>query len=93
MSMFAPENKTKTERNRRLYAIYEIIYTIVDFGAALLFFIGSIMFFYKSLENPAIWCFVIGSALFAFKPTIRVIRELHYLAIGDLKDLAERARS
>lgn len=48
------------------------------------------MFFYKSLENGAIWLFVIGSVFFFMKPAIRLARELHYLALGDVEDVAKR---
>ncbi len=90
MKFFNPDNRTNSLRSRRIYALYEIAYTTVDFLAALLFLVGSAMFFYASLENPAIWCFVIGSVCFMMKPTIRVVREFHYLAIGDYADLASR---
>jgi hypothetical protein len=50
------------------------------------------MFFYQSLQDPAIWCFVIGSACFVVGPTLKVVREIHYAMIGDFADLAERAR-
>ena len=93
MALFRPENRTKSLRNRRLYAAYELAYTLVDFSAAMLFLVGSVLFFYKSLETPAIWCFVIGSVCFALKPTLRIVRELHYVYEGDLKDVAERAES
>lgn len=92
MQFFNPENRTKSHRNRKIYAVYEIAYTAVDFSAAILFLVGSVLFFYKSLENPAIWCFVIGSVFFALKPTIRIVRELHFLMMGDYSDLAERYR-
>jgi len=90
LAFFNPDNRTVSMRHRRIYAVYEIVYTLVDFLAALLFLVGSVMFFYPWLENPAIWCFVVGSAFFLMKPTIRVIREFHYLAIGDFSDLAQR---
>lgn len=90
MKFFNPDNRTLSLRSRRIYALYEIAYTTVDFLAALFFLVGSVMFFYASLEDPAIWCFVIGSACFMTKPTIRVVREFHYLAIGDYDDLASR---
>ena len=90
MAFFSPENRDRSIRTRKVYAVYEIVYTLVDFLAALLFLVGSVMFFDASLENPAIWCFVVGSAFFLMKPTIRVVREFHYLAIGDYTDLAER---
>lgn len=88
--IFNPDNRTRSMRSRRIYAYYEIAYTLVDFLAAFLFLVGSVLFFYKSLENPAIWCFVVGSLCFALKPTIRVVREVHFLAIGDFSDLARR---
>lgn len=88
MAIFNPQNHTLTARHRRLYALYEIAFTIADFSAALLFLVGSWLFFYPSVENQAIWCFVIGSAFFALKPTLRLARELHYLAIGDYADIA-----
>ena len=90
MAFFNPQNRNRSDRTRKIYAVYEIAYTLVDFLAALLFLVGSAMFFYAELENPAIWCFVVGSAFFLMKPTIRVVREFHYLAIGDYADLAER---
>jgi len=92
MALFDPSNGTKSERHRKIYALYELAFTFVDFSAAILFFVGSILFFYKPLENAAIWCFVIGSACFAAKPTIRVAREIHYIAIGDYSDLAKAAQ-
>ncbi|MVA96724.1 hypothetical protein GN330_05615 [Nitratireductor sp. CAU 1489] len=87
MTLFDPANKNRSERHRRIYAAYELGYTLVDFSAALLFLVGSVLFFYPSVETTAIWFFVIGSAAFGLKPTIRLIRELHYVRIGDLDDL------
>lgn len=91
MSFFAPGNATKSVRHRHIYAFYELAYTLVDVIAAGLFMTGSIMFFNEALKNQAIWCFVIGSAFFGLKPTLRLIREFHYLAIGDIDALARRA--
>lgn len=91
MSFFAPGNATRSDRHRHIYALYELAYTLADVAAAGLFLVGSIMFFYETLQTQAIWCFVIGSAFFALKPTLRLIREFHYLAIGDIEDLARRA--
>ncbi len=87
MALFDQRNRTLNRHSRRIYAIYEIIYTLVDFGAASLFLGGSIMFFDESLKTPAIWCFVLGSLLFASKPTLRLIREVHLLANGSEEDV------
>jgi uncharacterized membrane protein YgdD (TMEM256/DUF423 family) len=62
----------------------------VDFSAALCFLIGSILFFRESLMTPATWLFVVGSVLFAAKPTLRLLREVRLYRMGDYADLAER---
>ncbi|WP_179379117.1 YrhK family protein [Jannaschia marina] len=67
--------------------------TAVDFAAALLFLIGSILFFWKSLETVAIWFFVAGSFFFAAKPTLKLYREIRLARAGDYEDLAARERA
>lgn len=91
MAYFNPDNRTRTKRNRRLYAAYEIGYTAVDFAAALLFLTGSVLFYSEQTQTVATTMFVIGSFCFALKPTLRLVREIHYAAIGRLDDLAKRA--
>ncbi|TCD14972.1 YrhK family protein [Oricola cellulosilytica] len=91
MTFFDPGNRRKTEQHKRIYAAYELAFTFIEFAAGLLFLVGSFMFFYKSLENAAIWCFVVGSACFVVGPGLKLAREVHYAAIGDVNDLAERA--
>ncbi|MFX0541720.1 YrhK family protein [Roseovarius sp. S4756] len=90
MRLFKHENRQHSAESRRLYATYELAYTIVDFAAAISFLIGSILFFWADYETQAIWLFVIGSVCFCLKPTIRLIREIKLLEIGDTEDLAER---
>ncbi|MFZ7092321.1 YrhK family protein [Primorskyibacter sp. 2E233] len=90
MPLFSHENRERNEDTRRLYAAFEIAHTVVDFLAAFSFLIGSILFFWPKYETPAIWLFVIGSAFFAMKPTLRLIRELKLAAMGDAEDLAQR---
>jgi hypothetical protein len=92
MRLFDPANRMRTPRHARIYAAWEILYTIVDFSAAFLFIIGSIFFFYPKMLDTGTWMFLIGSICFALKPTIRLIRELQYLAIGDVSDVAARLR-
>jgi hypothetical protein len=50
---------------------------MVDFGAASCFVIGSAFFFFTSLTKAADWLFLVGSVLFAIKPTIDVVRSFH----------------
>jgi ABC-type proline/glycine betaine transport system permease subunit len=89
--MFDPKTRTKTHANARLYAIYEVAYTFVDFLAAFLFIIGSILFFDTETVTFGTWLFLIGSICFALKPTIRLTREIHYYRIGRIEELAKRA--
>ncbi|GGB54647.1 hypothetical protein GCM10011316_28380 [Roseibium aquae] len=56
---------------------YELYRTIVEFLAAMFFVVGSIFFFYESLLFAGTWLFLIGSVLFAVRPTIRLLLELH----------------
>jgi len=92
MTLFAPENRTRTPRHARIWAAWEIVYTIVDFAAAFLFITGSVFFFYASLTYWGTWMFLVGSVCFALKPTIRLVRELQYLAMGDVEDVAAHLR-
>lgn len=90
MRLFKHENRQKTPASRRTYALFEIAYTIVDFAAAICFLVGSVLFFWARFETAAVWLFVIGSACFCLKPTIRMIREVKLLKMGDTDDLADR---
>jgi len=91
MKLFRHETRQKSAESRRVWALYELAYTLVDFGAAICFTIGSVLFFWNSLETAAIWLFTVGSVLFLAKPTIRLVRELTLLRMGDYEELAERA--
>lgn len=93
MRLFHPDARDASHKHRRLYAIYELTFTIIEFTAGMLFLVGSWLFFYRSLEDAAIWCFVIGSACFVIGPSLKLAREVHYAMTGDLDDLAKRAES
>jgi uncharacterized membrane protein YgdD (TMEM256/DUF423 family) len=92
MSLFNSGRSHDSPRLARLYAAYEIAYTGVDFTAAALFVVGSVMFFSEEWQTAGTWCFLIGSICFAAKPTLRLVREVHYARIGGVEALAERAR-
>lgn len=91
MTIFAPDARNRSRRTQALYAAYELAFTLVQFSAGMLFLIGSWLFFYQSLQDPAIWCFVVGSAFFVIGPTLKLVRELHYAVIGDLADLSGKS--
>ena len=91
MSMlFSRDHRQGTDRQRRIYAAFEIAYTLVDFIAALCFVVGSVMFFSEAWQTPGTWLFLVGSICFALKPTLRLIRELKLAKMGDDTDLAKR---
>lgn len=93
MSQFHPENEDRTERHCKTYASFEIAHTLVDFSAAVLFIIGSIMFFSDAWATMGTWMFLIGSIFFAVKPTLRLFRELRLVALGDAKSVADNLDS
>ena len=80
MTLFDPTNSSHSGRHRRLWAVTELARTLVDFTAAALFTIGSLLFFSESTQRSATWLFLAGSLLFGVKPTIRLIREVRFLA-------------
>lgn len=93
MKIFNPATPNLSPRHAKLYAMYEVAFTVADVSAALLFVAGSILFFSKDTVYAGTWMFLIGSIFFAAKPTIRLVREWHLLQIGDVSTLAQRARN
>lgn len=75
--MFDARRITATPRHAEVYGWYERLYTLVDFFAACAFVVGSILFFSPAWSVPATWLFLIGSLLFAARPTVTVVREFH----------------
>lgn len=62
----------------------------MDFAAALLFIVGSVLFFYEATQRVGTWMFLVGSVCFALKPTLRLVREIKLYRLGDTEDLADR---
>lgn len=75
--IFDPELAIATETHRWWFRFYEMVYVVVDFSAALLFVIGSVLFFYPEWVYAGTWFFLVGSIFFAFRPTIKLIKEFH----------------
>lgn len=82
----------RAQQTRRIFAITELVYTLVDFLAGVMFFIGSIFFLYPSLIVAGTWLFIFGSVLFAGRPCIRLIREIKFYRMGMLDELAMRGK-
>lgn len=83
MKLFDPENCRRSDAHKRVHAIYAMAYTAVDFAAAVLFIVGSILFFQADTTYAATWLFLIGSIFFAVRPTLTLFRELVYLRLPD----------
>lgn len=93
MPLYDPDLPRRSAEHRRIYALYEIAHTCVDFFAAFLFLVGSVLFFWESTTYFATWLFVAGSLCFAAKPTIKLLRELKFWRMGRLDTLARRAET
>lgn len=91
--IFESNHRDRSADHQRLYATFEILYTFVDFAAAVLFIIGSIMFFSEEWTRTGTWLFLVGSIFFAAKPALRVVRELKLAAIRDTEELAKRFKT
>ena len=87
MKLFHPDNRLRSEEHKRIYAYCEVAYTFVDFSAAALFVIGSILFFGDATVYAGTWLFLVGSVMFGLRPTIRLVRELKYLQMDKLDQI------
>lgn len=77
MKPFDARLRRASSSHEEIVRRYELFRTVVEFLAALMFIIGSVFFFYDSLLFSGTWLFLIGSVLFAVRPTIRLALELH----------------
>eukprot|EP00873_Tetraselmis_striata_P021989 jgi/Tetstr1/442253/TSEL_030394.t1 len=77
MKLFSSDLRRASPDHAELVRRYELARTLVDFLAAVFFIVGSVFFFYDSLLFAGTWLFLIGSILFAVRPTIRLALELH----------------
>jgi hypothetical protein len=58
--MLFDNNYHKHAGQSRRHATYELAYTFVDFLAAILFVLGSIMFFSVACTYTGTWLFLVG---------------------------------
>lgn len=89
MKLFHPDNRNRSEAQKRVYAMHELAYTINDVGAAALFVVGSILFFNEATTYAGTWLFLIGSIMFGLRPMIKLMREIRYLRMGEFDDVQE----
>lgn len=57
--------------------LYQLLHLLVDFSAAILFLVGSVLFLYPNLIEPGTWMFIVGSLFFSMKPTIKLCKFFH----------------
>lgn len=91
MRLFDPRDRDIPVRLARRYAAIEVLHTAVDFAAAFMFVIGSVLFFFETTKTLGTWCFLIGSILFMVKPAIRLAREIWLGRNRDIHQLADQA--
>lgn len=77
MKILDPILNDLSPRHIEIFWRYQVVRTGVDFSAAVCFVVGSALFFFATLSTPADWLFLVGSVLFALKPTIDMVRSLH----------------
>jgi hypothetical protein len=77
MRLLDPVLHDLTPHHLAVYWRYQVVRTLVDFGAAMCFTVGSAFFFFTATDTAALWLFLVGSILFALKPTIDVVRSAH----------------
>ena len=77
MRLLDPLLNDLTPHHLAVYWRYQVVRTLVDFAAAACFLVGSVFFFFTTTTLAADWLFLIGSILFAAKPTIDVVRSAH----------------
>src|SRR3954449_10609194 len=79
-------------RHLEVYWRYQVVRTGVDFGAALCFVVGSVLFFFEKTTLVASCFFLVGSILFAIKPTIDLVRSVHLRRLPGDEEPASRQR-
>lgn len=84
MTLFHDKNRSRSPRHEETASRYEIARTFVEFLAAVCFIIGSVFFFYESLQYAGTWLFLVGSILFAVRPTVRLVMEIHLARMKDV---------
>ena len=90
--MLDPVLRDLSPRHLEVYWRYQVVRTAVDFGAAVCFVVGSIFFFSESTTLLATWLFLLGSILFAVKPSIDLVRSVHLGKLPESDRSDESAR-
>ncbi|MDN5864715.1 MAG: YrhK family protein [Gammaproteobacteria bacterium] len=82
------ENRTSGQRSKSLVMKlgseelvvgrrYEVLSKLNDIMLGLWFVVGSVFFFFESLQTAAIALFLVGSVQLLARPVIRIARDVH----------------
>lgn len=77
LSNVATEEDLALSREVTLHHRYEWIHIANDAVISLWFLVGSVFFFYASLQHLGTWLFVLGSLQMLMGPVIRTMNKLH----------------
>lgn len=80
--LLSPVLNDLSPRHIEIFWRYQVVRTAVDFAAAACFLVGSVFFFFTATTRLADWLFLVGSVLFAVKPTIDLVRSVHLRRLG-----------
>lgn len=83
--------RSVSRQHTKLQAMYAMAYTVVEILAASLFVAGSLLFLDESTTTLGTYAFLAGSICFGLRPTIRLVREVHYLRLGRVEKVAEQS--
>jgi len=62
---------------------YETLSILNDFLIAIWFLLGSMLFLFPAWEKTAVWLFIVGSAQFLIRPSIRLAHQVHLRRIPE----------
>ena len=82
MRLFDTDLRRHSAAAAELHRVYALCHLLVDFLAALMFIIGSALFFFPATTVAATWLFLIGSVFFGVKPALKLVREIHLLRLA-----------
>jgi len=88
MTLFDSSRHSNSRQAKRFQARVELVYTSLDFIAALAFLIGSVLFLWPACQEAGTWLFIFGSLCFAIRPGLHFVRDLKLAAMGQIDQAA-----
>lgn len=79
--LFSVQNQVASQLHVITNRYYETLTTVVEFIAAVLFLVGSILFFHEEYKTTGTWLFLWGSIFFIIRPSLKLAKEIHLIWI------------